>query len=113
MLGHGACRLSVRPLSGSTGLVCVFVQLRAEDPLLESPLSDLAPDALLDLPALPLFAQKLRASAAPVKALLLDQERVRRRRGASCRLTHLGDRLTRQSMSWCSAGGERSGELGG
>lgn len=43
------------------------------DPLTEGPVSELGPDALLALPAVPAFIAQVRARGAPIKALLLDQ----------------------------------------
>ena len=46
------------------------------DPLASPPLSALAPDAWLTLPPVPAFAAALAARSMPIKALLLDQNKV-------------------------------------
>ena len=47
------------------------------DPRDESPIKDLAPDAWKELPALPVFQARLQAgSSVPVKAALLDQNKI-------------------------------------
>lgn len=46
------------------------------DPRTESPLKELAPDAWMERPDLAVFAERLKGTEIPVKAALLDQNRI-------------------------------------